>query len=230
MRNSKDTHMKKTYDTIIISGGNIEQDFALAFLEKNRDAFLIAADAGMRFLEQNNILPDLAIGDFDSITPEAEKRMAELEKDGLRVIRLRPEKDVSDTQAAFLHAVENGSRRIALLGCTGTRLDHVAANISLLVLAREAGGEAVILDSHNRISLVLPGTELKKEEVKSRYVSFFPFGGDVTGLTLTGFKYPLRDFLLRPRDSGLTVSNEIAAETAVVRYASGNLIMIESSD
>ena len=218
------------FDTIIISGGNIEKDFALAFLKKNKGARLIAADAGMRFLTECGIRPDLTIGDFDSISSEAEKSMKQMENEGLRVIRLRPEKDVSDTQAAFLEAVRTGSRRIALLGCTGTRLDHVMANLSLLVLAREAGAEAEIFDSHNRISLIPSGLVLKKQERTSRYISCFPFGGDVTGLTLTGFKYPLRDFHLRPRDSGLTVSNELSEEEAVISYTSGNLIMIESSD
>jgi len=218
------------FDTIIISGGTIEKDFALAFLKKNKDARLIAADAGMRFLTECRIRPDMVIGDFDSISSDAEIRMEQMEKEGLRVIRLRPEKDISDTQAAFLEAMKTGCRRIAFLGCTGTRLDHVMANLSLLILAREAGAEAEILDSHNRISLVPFRLVLRKEERPARYISFFPFGGDVKGLTLSGFKYPLKDFHLRPRDSGLTVSNELSEEEAVISYTSGNLIMIESSD
>lgn len=53
---------------------------------------------------------------------------------------------------------------------------------------------------------------------------------DVSGLTLKGFKYPLDGYDLTVADSGLTVSNEIAAETAEVTYDRGSLLMIMSRD
>ena len=71
---------------------------------------------------------------------------------------------------------------------------------------------------------------LKKEEQFGKYVSFFTVGGDVSGLTLKGFKYPLDGYDLTVADSGLTVSNEIAAETAEVTYDRGSLLMIMSRD
>ena len=57
-------------------------------------------------------------------------------------------------------------------------------------------------------------------------MSFFPLGGDVTGLTLEGFKYSLDHYRLTTADSGLTVSNEIVSEKAKVTYQSGTLLMI----
>ena len=71
---------------------------------------------------------------------------------------------------------------------------------------------------------------LKKEEQFGKYVSFFPLGGDVTGLTLEGFKYSLDHYRLTTADSGLTVSNEIVSEKAKVTYQSGTLLMIMSRD
>ena len=71
---------------------------------------------------------------------------------------------------------------------------------------------------------------LKKEEQFGKYVSFFTVGGDVSGLTLKGFKYPLDGYDLTVADSGLTVSNEIAAETGEVTYDRGSLLMIMSRD
>ena len=50
------------------------------------------------------------------------------------------------------------------------------------------------------------------------------------GLTLKGFKYPLDKYHLTVADSGLTVSNEIAEETAEITYDSGQLLMIMSRD
>ena len=61
-------------DTIIVSGGDIQSDFALDFLEKkikeNEKICLIAADRGLEFFLEHQILPDVAIGDFDSLSEE----------------------------------------------------------------------------------------------------------------------------------------------------------------
>ena len=47
-------------DTIIVSGGNIHSDFALDFLKKN-EACLIAADKGLEFFLEHQLLPDAVI-------------------------------------------------------------------------------------------------------------------------------------------------------------------------
>ena len=71
---------------------------------------------------------------------------------------------------------------------------------------------------------------LRKDSQFGKYVSFFPVGGQVEGLTLRGFKYLLNDYCLTVADSGLTVSNEIQEEQAEVIYEKGSLMMIMSKD
>ena len=222
-------------DTIIISGGNIQNGFALDFLKKKikengrENLTLVAADKGMEwFMKNREITPDAAVGDFDSLSVEGQNYMESL--DGLKIIRLKPEKDDSDTQSAVNHMVEEGAREILILGATGTRMDHVLANFGLLSLGKEKGVNIVLADQWNYITLVESGTVLKKAEQFGKYVSFFTVGGDVTGLTLTGFKYPLQGYHLQVSDSGLTVSNEIDKETAKITYDIGQLLMIMSRD
>ena len=48
-------------DTIIVSGGNIHSDFALDFLKKN-EACLIAADKGLEFFLEHQLLVADTIG------------------------------------------------------------------------------------------------------------------------------------------------------------------------
>ena len=148
----------------------------------------------------------------------------------LKIIRLKPEKDDSDTQSAVNYMIAEGSRDILILGATGTRLDHVLANLGLLSLGKEQGVHIAIADQWNYITLVKSGTILRKAEQFGKYLSFFTVGGDVTGLSLKGFKYPLDHYRLTVADSGLTVSNEIQEETAKVTYESGQLMMIMSRD
>lgn len=80
------------------------------------------------------------------------------------------------------------------------------------------------------MKLIENHTVLKKAEQFGKYVSFFSLEGDLTGLTLKGFKYPLNGYHLRVADSGLTVSNEIMDEEAVVEFDSGTLLMLMTRD
>lgn len=240
-------------DTIIVSGGDIQSDFALYFLKKNiekagrENIRLIAADRGLEFFLDYLILPDVVIGDFDSLSEDG-KNFLEMQSEDIpyggmlewkfqkgegkvvEVVRLRPEKDDSDTQSAMNYAIQNGAKEIVILGVTGNRVDHLMANFGLLILAQKQDTEVALADRYNYMKLIPSGTILKKAEQFGKYVSFFPLGGDVTGLTLEGFKYPLDKYHLTTADSGLTVSNEISEEYAKVTYESGTLLMIMSRD
>ena len=240
-------------DTIIVSGGDIQSDFALYFLKKNiekagrENIRLIAADRGLEFFLDYLILPDVVIGDFDSLSEDG-KNFLEMQNEDIpyggmlewklqkgegkvvEVVRLRPEKDDSDTQSAMNYAIQNGAKEIVILGVTGNRVDHLMANFGLLILAQKQDTEVALADRYNYMKLIPSGTILKKVEQFGKYVSFFPLGGDVTGLTLEGFKYPLDKYHLTTADSGLTVSNEISEEYAKVTYESGTLLMIMSRD
>lgn len=248
-------------DTIIVSGGDIQRDFALSFLREKINAVgrekicLIAADRGLEFFIENQMLPDVAVGDFDSLSENGRKFLEkygnENPKEGLdkvsdedlkewmhgkeslkkiEVVRLRPEKDDSDTQSAMNLAIERGAKEIVILGATGKRVDHLIANFGLLVLARQKDASVSLVDAYNHMALIESGTVLKKAEKFGKYVSFFALGTDVCGLTLEGFKYPLDHYHLTVADSGLTVSNEFRDDTAMVTYESGDLMMIMSRD
>ena len=187
-------------DTIIVSGGNIQKDFALDFLKKNRTEHtcIIAADRGVEFFMGTDLKPDIAVGDFDSLSKEGEAYMETLTN--TEILRLKPEKDDSDTQSAVNYAIEHGA------------------------------GKIMLADKYNYMCLIENGTILKKEEQFGKYVSFFPIGGEVCNLTLKGFKYPLDGYCLRTEDSGLTVSNEFREANAEVTFDSGTLLMIMSID
>ena len=217
-------------DTIIVSGGNIHKDFALDFLKKNKteNTCLIAADRGVEFFMGTDLEPDVAVGDFDSLSAEGAKYMETLKYTEIR--RLKPEKDDSDTQSAANYAIEQGTERIMILGATGNRIDHLMANFGLLMLGKIKQVQIVLVDAYNYMSLIESGMILKKEEQFGKYVSFFPIEGEVTGLTLKGFKYPLNSYTLKVEDSGLNVSNEISDPEAEVTFETGKLLMIMSRD
>ncbi len=70
---------------------------------------------------------------------------------------------------------------------------------------------------------------MKKEQQYGTYVSLIPLTTQVTGVTLTGFKYPLTGHTLGGFSS-LAVSNEIVEEEGVIELQDGILVLAESMD
>lgn len=157
-------------DTVIVSGGDIQSDFALDFLKKNAEKAgkekirLIAADRGLEFFLEQQILPDVVIGDFDSLSEEGKeflevpagiKTNSEIpyggmtnwkvqkqtgeEKKEVEIIRLRPEKDDSDTQSAMNYAIRTGAKEIAILGVTGKKSRSSDGELRASCSGSEAG-------------------------------------------------------------------------------------------
>jgi thiamine pyrophosphokinase len=108
-------------------------------------------------------------------------------------------------------------------------LDHVLANIHLLLLPMQLKVKASLIDGNNMIYLRQESFTLKKREQFGNYVSLLPFTEKVRGLTLRGFKYPLNHIILTSGNS-LGISNEIVGEEASVEFSEGILLVIESRD
>ena len=220
---------------LLISGGVTNKDLLSEFLLGKHgpvDA-IVAADSGVEILATLGTKPDFLVGDFDSFSGDLD---ALLSDESIVVKRLNPIKDDTDTESALrwiIELINNGriSRGpIVILGATGKRIDHLMANISILGIALEAGLESYIIDQYNRIRLWEGGRPLvlsKKDGYD--FVSIFPIGGDVKGLSLEGFKYPLKDFDLSGFNS-LGVSNEISVQEATIAFKEGFLLVVEAVD
>ena len=212
---------------IIISGGHIDDVFALDWVEKNQYDCMIAADSGMNFLHRNGIIPDIIAGDFDSAKEESVAYYQGL--NDVQVMKLNPIKDDTDTEFVIREAIRRGATEITILGATGTRLDHVLANVNLLGIGVEEDVAIELVDKHNHIRMISDRLIIKKEEQFGDYVSVLPVKGDAKGVTLEGMKYPLDDADIACFSS-LGVSNEIVDETAKISVKQGVLLVIESRD
>ena len=180
---------KKNKKFVIISGGSIQDAFAGELLRDEEFDVILAADSGMEFLKREDIVPDVSIGDFDSVKAEAVELFQKYETVEFR--QLNPIKDDTDTEYAIRYAIAHGASEITLLGATGTRMDHVLGNISLLGIGLEQKVPITILDANNRIRMADHSLEILKTEQFGKYVSLIPYSEKVTGLTLKGMKYPL---------------------------------------
>lgn len=212
--------------TIIISGGNINKDFVEKMDLKNKFNNIIASDKGLEILDKCNIKPNYIIGDFDSLNEKVLNKY--INDEAIKIIRLNPEKDYTDTHMALKLAIELKSTDITIIGAIGTRLDHTLANINILKEALDNGVSCKILNENNNITLINKKITIKRDE-KYPYVSLIPLTTLVKGVTLTGFKYPLNNATLKIGES-IGVSNEQTKDSSIIELKEGILIVIQSRD
>ena len=115
------------------------------------------------------------------------------------------------------------------MGGTGTRIDHLLGNVSLLGIGLEENVSIELVDPYNRIRMVDQGIEIRKKEQFGNFLSVIPYSDTVTGVTLEGVKYPLTNHTMGGYNS-LGISNEIVADTAKISFEKGILLVIESRD
>ena len=208
---------------IIISSGNIKKYDYFAGIIGLADK-IISADGGARHLKRMNIIPDIAMGDFDSIDKDS---MAFLERHKVPMIKHSMDKDATDTELAVQWAMENKATSITLLGVTGTRIDHTLANIFLLKQIARAKIPCKILDDNNEIYLVMDEIELKGEP--GNFLSVIPLGQEIRGITITGVDFPLENQNI-PMGSSLGISNRFSCTKACIAIKRGMAIVTKSKD
>ena len=178
--------------------------------------FVIAADAGFRLCRSLGILPDLLLGDFDSM---------EAPRDFAHLIRVPVEKDDTDTMLAVREGLRQGCTDFHIYGGTGgKRLDHTLANFQALLYLRRHGARGDLYDDDFCWTAIENETLTLERQVDWGIVSLFPQDGAAEGVTLTGLQYPLTDARLTP-DVGLAVSNHFLAEQAVITVRKGALLV-----
>ena len=212
---------------LIITGGTIDYGFLEGYVRQERYDRLICVDLGLKAADDLGLKVDMIVGDFDTVPDSI---LNKYKAEGSSTIReFNPEKDATDTEIAIETAIQEGAGEITLLGATGTRVDHMLASISNLLIPLQYGIAARIVDEHNRIYLIDKPVQLARESVYGPYLSLIPFTWSVEGVTLTGMKYPLTGHTLVTGES-LGISNEIVEHKGRISLTSGILIVIESKD
>ncbi|WP_226578620.1 thiamine diphosphokinase [Halobacillus litoralis] len=209
----------------IVGGG--PKEYIPDLVPYNKENYLwIGADQGAEVLIENGIAPDLAIGDFDSVT---EASFAKIKEQAERVVTYPDEKDETDLELAVNEALEREAQHILLFGVTGGRMDHSQANIQLLYPLMQRKVKGTVIDRQNQVEIVTHGEHTIKADEQYPYISFLPVTLDVKDLTLHGFYYPLQRAYL-PFGSTLCISNRLIEDTGTFSFESGILLVIRSTD
>ncbi|MBN1811117.1 MAG: thiamine diphosphokinase [Anaerolineae bacterium] len=181
---------------------------------------IVAADGGTRHALAAGVIPDVVIGDLDSLAHDDQAR---LEAAGTQIVCFSPRKDETDLELALLHAAQEGATEIVILAALGGRLDQTIANVLLLALPELKGLDVRIVEGAQEAFLIQ--NEATIEGQPGDTVSLIPLGGDAEGVTTEGLEWPLHeDTLCFGPARG--VSNVLTAEQACARVRRGSLLCI----
>jgi thiamine pyrophosphokinase len=209
-------------NAIVVAGGDAAPEDAA--LLQGAD-LVIAADSGAGWLDGLGRLPDVLVGDLDSIDPALRDRLAAA---GVAIERHPVGKDASDVELALGRAASAGADGVVILGAIGGgRLDHEIANLLLLVDPRWRGLGLRIVHGPATVRALHAGDGCELEGGPGDLVSLLPLGGDAEGVSTVGLRYPLTAERLEfGRTHGL--SNEVQVAPASVSLERGTLLVIET--
>ena len=220
-------------------------DFSNRYVPKAGD-FIIAADAGLTHLEKAGIVPDIVVGDFDSLG---------VVPNHLAVMQSPAEKDDTDMVLAVNEALSRGYEFLIIDGGLGGRQDHTMANYQVLVSIASRGARAVLLGKDMCVTAVkngvirfLPMQQEKKsaradvartdvshtdlanaEMAESNFISVFCMGSKAEGVNISGLKYTAENVTLT-YDYPIGVSNEFTCQAAQISVESGTLLVMWSGE
>lgn len=198
--------------------------------EFQKEDYIICADGGYSHARAEGILPDVIVGDFDSIDYEFIEK--DLTDSGIgsrcRIVRAAVEKDDTDTMICLKYGIEHGFDEFFVIGGLGGRLDHTVANLQTMSYAIDRNKIIWIFDGKNRATLRNPG-KLTLSKAKGYFLSLFSYGEYCDGVTIQGVRYPLENHRL-DNSFPLGVSNEFFEDTAEISHTSGKLLIVLSKD
>jgi thiamine pyrophosphokinase len=203
---------------VVVSGG--EPPDPRAALAVPLGAPVIAADKGLEHALALGLDVTVAVGDFDSASPEA---VAVAEAAGVRIQRHPEEKDATDLELALDLAMTMSPARILVLASAGGRLDHLLSAALLLASDRYAGTQIDAFMGEARVHVLRGERELEGEP--GELFSLLAVNGPAEGVTTKGLAYPLRGETLEP-GSSRGVSNVFAADRARVTVERGVVLAV----
>ena len=200
---------------IIFLNGNPPSDCQIKTVVKH-DCYVICADGAFNYLS-GIIVPNLILGDFDSVKSKNFPKCSEVEE-------YCPEKDYTDGELCLLSALERGYTEIEIYGAFGGRPDHEYANYGLLKVAKNGGAKAKLVDGEWEIELI-DGT-VEKQTSPNKYVSMVPFNSSAHIIRTEGLKYSANQVRLK-REQSLGVSNQAQGEKITVSVEGEMLLFIQ---
>ncbi|MDR3288515.1 MAG: thiamine diphosphokinase [Peptococcaceae bacterium] len=193
--------------------------------------YLICADGGANAALAVQRLPDVLIGDLDSVSRET---LSLCRQNQVEIIQYPSEKDETDLELALQWAEQKIRKaalpdqrwEILLYGALGGRTDHLLGNLSLVLASARRGVYVRLKDPGQELWVVQGGDRLEIEGKPGQLISLLPCG-EPACVSTEGLVYALHhEELLPERVRG--ISNIMAAEKCVIEVHRGRVWAIQN--
>lgn len=209
---------KRGRRAVVLCDGPMPSPPVLSYWLAGADLFVCADAAGHPYDHLPRV-PDVVIGDFDSLSGRV------LAGRGGPLFLQVDDPYTTDSEKALLYVVDAGCEEAVLLGAEGGwRLDHTLFNVQLLerfsdrlrLCLAGQGADAVRVGPGSHESWGLPsGTRF----------SLLPLGGEARGVTIEGASFPLLgDTISLAGPSAL--SNVVTMSPLLLSVAKGSLLAL----
>ncbi len=196
---------------VVCNGEVLPKKRVKLLLEGN--PFIVCADGGANKARKLGIIPDVIIGDLDSIAPATRTFYSEV-----KTIRVESQ-DSTDLEKALDYLLKYHYRNVVVIGAMGGRPDHSYANFSILkkyhkrlhLLFLDSSCNIRILDRNSEFDLPIGSV-----------VSLMPLGR-CDGITTKGLQFPLSNESL---ELGVRegTSNRVASSPIEISVTKGSLL------
>ena len=176
--------------------------------------YVIAADGGYLHCREAGLVPDLLLGDFDSLDALPGDTAVE---------RFPVDKDDTDSMLAMKLGLEKGFTTFHLYGGTGGRMDHTLANLQGLAYLARQGARGYLYDA-SYVFTALWNSSLDLPAREEGIFSVFALGETARGVSILGGRYPLEGGELSPFFP-LGVSNHFEGRPVRVSVEKGCLLV-----
>lgn len=205
---------------IIIANGDIN-NYTWHKSQLQESDFILCVDGGTRHAVSMGIVPNVVLGDFDSLSSDIKLAISET---SCQFVRYPEEKDMTDTELALKYCLEKNPEEIIFMGSLGTRYDHSLANI-LLLSKVPSETRVKVMNEQNEIMMLKE--KLYLHGSPGDIVSIIPLSKELKGVSTRGLKYMLRnDTLCRGTSRG--ISNEMAGPNAIIEIKEGVALVIRA--
>src|SRR5690606_35841391 len=183
-------------------------------------ARVIAADSGMRHAGLLGVVPELWLGDFDSVS----NRLLQANPEVPRQV-FPTDKDKTDGELAVDAALERGAASLALVGAFGgSRQDHVLLHLTQAIRLAEQGIPTVLTSGDQVGQALACGQTQAFDYPDGTLFSVLPFS-DLAGLSVAGAKWPLNAVEV-PFGSSLTMSNVVEGQLTITLKQGRALLLV----
>ncbi len=204
----------KSNKTIIIANGDFPKKQETLDMITNANK-IICCDGALKNIINTGYIPDVIIGDLDSISSTDKEKYKEI------LIR-NPNQNTNDLTKAVNYCIENNINNVIILGATGRREDHTLGNISLLVEYSKNIDVKMVSD----FGVFTPFSKsVVIESFVGQQVSVFSFTHNLE-ITSEGLKYPLNKTKLQSLWVGTL--NEAVQKNISINFSSGDIVIYQS--